>query len=358
MSRARWLLALLAACQAGPPVAPEGVDPTRFSVAQDPVGQQAWEQARQCLARGERAAALPLLQQAVQRCPDLVRAHLAYQDAARSEGGAALQAMLDYYRTLPDRDSPVPAYCRARLAETAYSQGTALQAIVAKHPTFAWGHLSLARVARRKGQLLQAIDGFRAASHRDPDLTEARLERAQVLAEVGRNEEAAVDFETYLAAEPADHTARRAFAELAIYRLGRIDRAMQLLDQLEQAMPGDLSVRMDRAAAQWLGGDPRSAVGTYLAVLAAKPDDARALLNVGLLYYEVLPKEPSERPLYWPKARAAFRLFLAAPPPQDGHEQFERTLAVPFRLDVIAEVLGPAPDQPPQLAELQLPGGG
>jgi tetratricopeptide (TPR) repeat protein len=358
MTRALWLLTALAACQAGPPEVPEGADPARFAVAQDPVGGAAWAQAQQCLARGERTAALELLPQVVQRCPDLVRAHLAYQDAARGEGGKALQAMLDHYRVLPERDSPVPGYCKARLAETTYAQGTALQAVVAKYPTFGWGHLSLARVARRKGQLLQAIDGFRAASVRDPGLFEARLERAQVLAEVGRNEEAAVDYEAYLEAVPGDHVARRAFAELAIYRLKRIDRAMQLLDQLEQALPGDLSVRQDRAAAQWLGGDPRLAVATYLTVLAQRPDDARTLLNVGLLYYEVLPKDVAERPLYWPKARAAFRLFLAAAPAQDGHEQFERTLAVPFRLDVIADGIGPAAATAPSLDDLRLPGSG
>jgi hypothetical protein len=129
-----------------------------------------------------------------------------------------------------------------------------------------------------------------------------------------------------------------------------------LLDQIEKARASDPSVQMDRAAAQWLGGDPRTAVGTYLRVLDASPDNARALLNVGLLYYEVLPKNPAQHKVYWPKARAAFRLFLAKGSPQDGHEEFERTLAVPYRLEVIAEQIGPAGVTAASLADLRLPG--
>ena len=85
---------------------------------------------------------------------------------------------------------------------------------------------------------------------------------------------------------------------------------------------------------------------------------ARAALNIGLLYYEVAPRNDAERQLYWPKARAAFRLFLERVQPADGHEQFERTLGVPFRLERIAELLGPAPVAGPSVDELAWPAQG
>lgn len=354
---ARFALLGLAACTVGgTPVDRSDAEGARnFDVPQDPASRTAWEEARQALARGDRGAALPVLRRLVEASPDFVRAHLAYQDAARSLGGAAQTAMIEFYRQMPDRGSPVAPYCRARLADTSYAQGAALRAILAAHPDFSWAHLSQARLLRHKGQLLQAVDSFAVALRWDPTLVEAHLERAQLLAELDRGEEAAVDFEAYLAKMPGDDSVRLAFAELSIYRLGRIDQGKALLARLDPSRRSDLAVRLDRAAAAWLGHDPKPAVQEYLEVLSSHPDEARALLNVGLLYYEVVPRGEAERSLYWPKARAAFQLFLAAPAPRDGHEQFERTLGVPYRLEVIAEALGPAPGHKPELADLAWP---
>ena len=41
--------------------------------------------------------------------------------------------------------------------------------------------------------------------------------------------------------------------------------------------------------------------------LAEQPDSARAALNVGLIYYEIVPQDDDDRRRLWPKARAAFR---------------------------------------------------
>lgn len=355
MKSATWLLLMFAGCAASA-VEPAAVDPSAYTAPQDPAGAAAWTLAQDLRARGDVAGALAELRRAIELCPELVRAHLAYQDVARAAGGAPQAQMQDYYRELREGASPVPAYVKARLADTSFARGTALQAIVARHPRFAWAQLSMARVQRGKGELLQAVDHFQAALARDASLAEALLERAEVLVEIGRDEEAAVDYEAYLQVQPRDDAARHAYAQLLIYRLDRMERAMSLLDELERAGIA-VAVRMDRAAAQWRSGDPRGAIATYLRVLASQPDSARALLNVGLLYYDVLPKAPEERAIFWPKARAAFELFLLATPPQDGFEQFERTLAVPFRLDVIERTVGAAAAAA-SLADLQLPNRG
>jgi tetratricopeptide (TPR) repeat protein len=306
-------------------------------------GAAAWQQAREALARRDDTAALAALRQTVAACPDFVRGHRGYQDCAQRIGGEPLREMLAFYRALPSDTSPVAAYAKARLLATSYDQGQALQEILTREPAFAWAHLSKGRLSRRQGQLVQAIDSFESALAADPSLHEAVLERAQVLVEVGREEEAAVAYEDYLRRVGDDDVGKRAFLSLLLYQLGRIDRALELLADLEQRAPNDLDLRMDRAAAQWRARDPRAAIGTYLSVLSADPQHARAALNIGLLYYEVLARTPTERIAFWPKARLAFRRFLATSAGLDTDEEFERTFAVPYRLEVIAELLGPDP---------------
>jgi tetratricopeptide (TPR) repeat protein len=354
--RSALLLLVVGGCTTVPRPVEGAIDPRVYSECQDPEGAAAWQRAQQALARSDDDAALPHLQLCTQRCPDLVRAHLAYQDIARRKGGEVQQAMQDFYLSAPERDSPVPAYLKARLAETDYARCNALDAILARDPSFAWGHLSRARVNRRQGRLLQAIDMFEDAIVHDGSLHEARLERAQVLTELGREVEAAVDYRAYLKAVPGDLAAMRAFVTLLLYRLGRTSEALPLLDRLEKEMPGSLSLRMDRAAALW--GRPKESIEAYLGILAVDPKMARAAWNIGMLYYEVLPKNEADRRRFWPRARAAFKLFLAVVEPSDGHEHFELTLAVPYKLEVIGELLGPDDGKQPSVDDLKWPGDG
>jgi tetratricopeptide (TPR) repeat protein len=351
------VLAAFAACSTGPRRVEGAIDPTVYTTCQDPEAAAAWQRARGALARGDDAAALPDLALAVRKCPDLVRAHIAWQDAARRLGGAAEQAMVDHYLKLQEGPTPVVAYCKARLVETSYAQNNALAAILAADPSFAWAYLSQARVTRRQGRMLAALDMYAAAVVNDPALHEARRERAQVLAELGRDAEAAVDYRAYLRDVPDDDEAARDFVTLLLYRLERVDEALPLLTALQGKQPDDATLRMDRAAALWRQKRWRESVDTYLAVLTAEPGANRAALNIGLLYYEVVPTNEVERRRYWPLARAAFRWFLDGGEPADGHEQFERTLGVPFRMQRIAELLGPEPLQATRLTDLRWPEG-
>lgn len=359
MTRAiAWLASVvaLAACATGPRRAENAVDPAVYATCQDPAGAAAWQRAQLALRRGDDAAALPDLVLVVAACPDLVRAHIAYQDAAMRLGGAAHQAMVDHYLAMPDGGKPVAAYCRARLLDTDYAQDNALAAILTRDPSFAWAHLSRARVSRQRGRLLSSLDMYSAALVRDEQLHEARWERAQVLVELGREMEAAREFRVYLAARPDDIAAIREFVTLLLYRLGRVDEAMPWLLQLEARLPGDATVRMDRAAVLWREGRHREAAQTYIDILRQQPALVLAALNLGLLYYEVVPgNDTAEQRRFWPRARAAFRWFLIRGGPAEGHEQFERTLGVPFRLQRISELLGPEPDAPPSLDEMAWP---
>lgn len=348
MPKSKWLpgllsMALLASCSllGGGGGGNSGV----YTECNNAAGRAAWGEARMALTRGDRPAALPHLIEATSNCPNLIRAHIAYQDVAREVGGDAEQAMVDFYvketEVAAKAGSPVPAYMRARLAETAYAQSNALDAILASHATFAWGHLSRGRVNRGQGRLSEALQNLDQAISLDDGLIEARLERAQVLVELGRDMEAAVEYKVYWDTNPADTAAAREYLTLLLYRLEDVDEASRLIDHLKRS-DQSLALRMDRAAVLWRGGRAQAAVEVYLEILEQDPSMARAALNIGLLYYEVVPREDVDKIRYWPKARAAFRLFMQTSAPQDGHEQFERTWAVPFRLRRIRELLGPA----------------
>ena len=85
------LLAGLAAACAGPGTGPVSVpllapdaasDQARYETCNDPEGTSLYDQAVKKVGERAPAEALDLLRRAVQRCPDLVRAHLLYQDTA------------------------------------------------------------------------------------------------------------------------------------------------------------------------------------------------------------------------------------------------------------------------------------
>lgn len=358
---AGWLVGLavtscLASCEQAPRRRADAIDPGVYGLCDSPAAQAAWQEARLLLERGDDARALAQLRATIDACPDFVRAHLAYQDCARRLGGAQEAAMVAFYMALPERPSPVPAYTKARLADTSYAQCNALDAILKRDSSFAWAHLSRGRVTRLQGRLLPALDMFASAIVNDSNLHEAKLERAQVLNELGRFAEAAKDYREYLAARPDDLPAVREFVHLLLYRLGRVDEAQPWLERLEGAEPRAVAVRMDRAAAFWRAGRLQEAAELYLAVLGDQEGTPRAAFNLGLLYYEVAPTDEAARRRFWPAARAAFLWFLRGPVPVDGHEQFERTLGVPYRLARISELLGPAVDGPITLADLAWPG--
>lgn len=345
---------LLAGCGAPASVLTERQDPKRFEQCTDPEGAAAMEQAMQLLQEGADAAAIEPLRRVVERCPDLVRGHRYYQDTALALGGQPAAEMRRYYTALPeDAASPVRQYAKARLLESSYAKKQALDRLLRGHPEFAWGHLALARLYRSSGRLEDAIESFRRVVARYPDLYDAHLELAETLVEAGRPAEARLPYENYLRAVPNDRSSIRAFAQLLIYRLGNGKDALPWLEQLLRDDPRDEAALMDQAAARWRIGDPEGALQQYLRVLEMRPDLARAALNVGYLHYDVLAQNESDRREHWPKARAAFRLFLQLVQPDDGHEYFEELLAVPYRLKQIEDLLGPGDGQPPRLSDLR-----
>jgi len=355
-----WLAAALAAGCAVPPSplpqpsASQGFDAQRYESCPDQATQAIYQRALDRLQAADEAAALPLLAEVVAKCPEHVVALAYYQDAALRIGGEAEQRMRAHCEGMSSDDpSPVPAFAKARLLSSNFARKTAIDELLKRHPDFAYGWLALGRLHRSIGRLPDAVAGFQAAVSKHPRLLAAHLELAECLAESGRLEESQVAYENYLRAAPNDRATVRAYVQLMIYRSGKPEAARPWIDRLLAEDSLDESVRMDLAACDWRSGRVREAMDGYIDALQRRPENARAALNIGYLHFDALARTEAEKREHWPKARAAFLLFLQMVRPADGYDYFERSFAVPFRLKQIEELLGPAPSTAPTLADLR-----
>ncbi|MBK8098899.1 MAG: tetratricopeptide repeat protein [Planctomycetes bacterium] len=339
LARSGWLICLgLSACAGGPVIAPPpAVDP--WDTLADPAVAAVWTAASSAIQAGRDAEALPLLRQVVERAPAFVPAHLRYQDIALGLGGDAATAMRTFYRERHEQE-PAIAYAQARLLTTPFEQFEAVRRIQNKHPAFPWAPLSIARLQRARGQSGDAAAAYRQVLALRGDQLDAHLELAETLIELGLDAEAATHYQNYLRGAPQDAVAMRAYVALLVYRLGRPAEAMPWIERLLARDPRDEGALMDRAAATWRRGQPREALAAYLQILEQRPANARAALNIGYLYYDALATDAAGKQTYWPKARAAFRLYLQIVRPQEGMDHLEQQLAVPFRLQEIAREIG------------------
>ncbi len=355
------LLALLcwcAGCAAPTPPAPAPAPATptqerqSFSTFEDPAAAAAFEAALARLQEGDEAGALPLLQRAVELCPSHVLATIYYQDAALHLGGASEASMRGHFAAASD-ELPTVAYAKARLLGSNFLRKGAIDALLVRRPDFAYGHLSQGRLWRGIGRMQEAVQAFGRALALEPRLLEAYVEQADCLLELGRVPQALDAYENYLRAAPNDRVTARQYVHVLLYRAAEPQKAEPWIERLLAQDPQDEALRMDRAACHWRLGRFESALAGYLAVLQDRPDNARAALNIGCLHFDALARDDDARAVHWPKARAAFTLFLQIVRPLDGYDHFERTLAVPYRLKQIEAVCGPAPAQKVTLDQLR-----
>ncbi len=336
---------------------PRPDQPPEVRQVQDPVIAEAMGRIEPLRRQGRHAEAVPLLRTVVEREPEFVPAHLWYQDSAIALGGETERRMRDHYRDLRGRPgSPVADYLRARLrSESPFLQREALEAILRQHQSFAYAHLSMGRLQRAHGHLAAAADHLQRAVALDPGLAEAHLDLAETLVDLGRHEQAAVHYDRYVRARPDDLERVRGYVQLLVYRLSRGDLAIHWIDTaLLAADPDDAGALMDKAAALWRAqnGREREAVDLYRRVLGRDPENARAVLNLGLLYYDVLAVDEASRARWWPKARTAFRLYQELVQPEEPLDHLETSLAVPFRLKAIAAAGLPDDGGPPRVEDL------
>ena len=150
-------------------------------------------------------------------------------------------------------------------------------------PADRWMNLGLC--LRKQGQLEAALDAYRQALSRQPDLTEAHIRVAEILLELGRDEEALEACRSGIEACPGA-------ADLYLFAVGIHEKAGRKEDA--EALLEVLALRQPSNADAWfrLGNlkfDRQAypeAANAYRAAVAAKADWPEAFLNLGLACHE------------------------------------------------------------------------
>ncbi len=322
-----------------PMVLPAG---ERYEKSEAPGFVREYEQALALLDQRREADAVPHLRAAVEIAVDHVPAHERYQDTALAVGGEAAATMRAFYATAIDRPaSPVPPYCRARLAEDDYSRLALFDECLRRETSFYFAYLARARVNRELGRVDAAHRDLELGLAARPAHAESNLEMAGVLMDIGRFQDAEPYLTNYVEARPADRVAAKTLAQLLLYRVGKIDAAEKLLRRLQTEDTEDASVLMDLAAVAWRRGDFAAAIAGYHRVLELDRTRTRAALNLGNLYFELGQHEKGEaQATHLRRARKAFRFFLEADRAEGMHDALDARFTVPYRMDELAKVIG------------------
>ncbi|MBK8976431.1 MAG: tetratricopeptide repeat protein [Planctomycetes bacterium] len=314
-----------------------------------------WPQLRAQVRGPDAAAAFPRLLELVRRCPEFVPGHDLLQDLGRRLGGEAESAMRAYYaKRDDDGKSPVTPYVRARLEPSPARRRDLLEEALRREPGAWFASRELGELWQQSGNLEAAFESYERAVRLRADDARANLGLSRVLSALGRGDAAERYFAAYLAAEPDDEAVTVELVRLQIYSLGKAAEAEPRLQWLLHRRPDDVSLWMDEAAIAWQRGQQSVAAGHYRRVLRADPDNVRAALNLGNLYYGSQERPDAEKLRDWPKARQAYRYLLSIDPGSaSGADAFERAVSVPARLRQIEAVIGaPADPRPPSVSDL------
>lgn len=324
------------------------------------MGELALERARQLIVSDEHEQAVEELRLSLAACPDRVRTHLLYVEEVRrlagtAAGDVAAAEMLDYYREADDQVSPVWPYMRACLAAHDAVREDWLEKAIERDERFYWAYLSLARLWRGHGRSSRALTELTKALDAHPSFVEARLELAEVLAEVGRYEQSAEEFDNFLRQRPGNRAVLPYYSRLLIYELGQTDKALPIVQSRLEDDPENVDALMDMAAIAWREGDLEAAVERYREVLRLDPHHELAVLNLGNLHYDILwvgSSSPTQSES-WALARKAYRYYLemTRDRSQDRFDFWDHHFAVPARLREIDELLGPDSSAMPRLGE-------
>ena len=134
---------------------------------------------------------------------------------------------------------------------------------------------NLGQCYRKMGRMEDALAAYSRALDLDPTVDVARVARAQVLTVLGRTGEAIADYQAAL--ETVDKERPQILANLAgvLYGAGRVEEALELLDQAVALAPDVAPLYRNRAVAlESLGRADEAAhdLGTYLAKAPEAPD--------------------------------------------------------------------------------------
>jgi tetratricopeptide (TPR) repeat protein len=289
------------------------------------------------------AEALAASKRVVDLCPECVRAHWLRVDAARQLGGETWRSLRAELQAVPDDGkSPLPPFLHGLAEDEPAMLDDRLAVCLQRDSGFWFAHEARGRIHLKLQRPEQALKHFRAALSLDGGDADARRDAARAMVQLGHHEQAEAELKRYLRVRPGDRQVRKEHARLLIYRLGRGSEVAESLEAMLREDAGDVEVLMDRAAIAWFDRQFDYAIELYHRVLQADPSQARAVLNLGNLHYDVLARAGGEaRVAALHRARAAYRYFLRMPYSGDLYDVWDQHLGVPQRLRQIEAEIGP-----------------
>jgi arylsulfatase A-like enzyme/Tfp pilus assembly protein PilF len=253
--------------------------PRRFTAADDPKNlvslDTALDEAMKISGRGDHATAITMLQDVIQKRPDLPLAYDRLAFVLRSSG------------RLPEAIS---------VLEQAASKGFADAPVL----------VTLGTMLQEADRLERSVAVLEAAVGMNGQDLEARNRLGTAYARMGRADEAEREFTRVLEEDPQS---AEALTNLGILFLG-INRAPAAIEVLRKAIAADPLARGASnalAAAYAKSGDLQQAVRLWRQLVEQRPDDADLLYNLGTALLQL--KQPTE-------ALPFLERFVAAAPPQ------------------------------------------
>ena len=261
------------------------------------------DQGQALIARGEMAAAVTALREALRREPDLIQARSSLGLALYGMGDldAAVEELRATLRRQPDAFTARLTLASALVAKQDWAAARVeLEHVLRARPDLGQAHYGLGVVRYAQGDLAGAIEAFRRVLAGDPHHQDARYNLALMLRLAQRNGEATPEF---LAAAQAGHARAQYFAGTA-YAAGLgverdlataitwwfraaeqgVPQADEALAQLRQVALGrDRRAPADRANVEQAFRDYRAALWRDFPGLAPDGDDTvgGALLRKG-----------------------------------------------------------------------------
>jgi tetratricopeptide (TPR) repeat protein len=146
-------------------------------------------------------------------------------------------------------------------------------------PNFREARLNLALAHQKAGQFNHALAAVDHVLALDAHASIALALRAKLLAELQRDAEASVAFESYLTAHPDDNDARISFAAV-LTNLGNSQAARQQLDRLLKSMPNSAAALCNLGNIELSDGKIDLACSYFEQALQHNPDSSIAFFNL------------------------------------------------------------------------------
>jgi Flp pilus assembly protein TadD len=156
---------------------------------------------------------------------------------------------------------------------------TLLRRVVSIKPQDPEAHYMLGRAFSEQKKYQPATLQFEETLKIAPRHTAALIDLAHIAEFTGRYDDAGKRWREAIAAGGGAR-AQRGLASL-LSRQGDADTSIKMLEQLVSSDAGDIDARQELAMARMQAGDCQAAVADFQAVIAKRPDDLGALLNLG-----------------------------------------------------------------------------